>query len=197
MGLLGTAEPAWACSCESRSDEAAIAHADAAFSGTLVETSITGDVVGSDHPERFVFDVRDVFKGEVRATQTVVTPVDGASCGLEISGPGLHLVFAFDSSQMTSGARAGELYSDLCSGTRPLAGGGLAVDVAPTPPIAAGNAPETSPPVTPAVLEAAAAVADEGGTPIWLLVAVGAGAAALVVAGVWWLSSLTSGRRAT
>ncbi|MGI8791726.1 MAG: hypothetical protein ACR2H3_00850, partial [Acidimicrobiales bacterium] len=66
--------------------------------------STTGDVISSADPERFVFDVQDVFKGEVTSRQTVVTPRSGASCGLEISGPGPYLVFAFADSQLTSGA---------------------------------------------------------------------------------------------
>jgi hypothetical protein len=67
-----------------------------------------------------VFDVVEVYKGEVFARQSIVTARDGASCGLEISGPGPFLVFARETDSIVSGAVDGELYSSLCSGTRPL-----------------------------------------------------------------------------
>lgn len=79
----------------SATDEEAAANADALFSGTLAEVlTPTGDTYISDDPERCVFAVDDVFKGEVFESQSVVTPRDGASCGLEISGPGPDMVFA-------------------------------------------------------------------------------------------------------
>ena len=81
-----------------------------------------GDTYSSSDPERFVFDVDEVFKGTVYARQSIVTARDGASCGLEISGSGPFVVFALnESGGTTDGAVEGELYSNLCTGTRALA----------------------------------------------------------------------------
>lgn len=172
------APPAGACSCGTSTDERAIEDADATFTGTLVEViSPTGDAVSSAEAERFVFEVQDVFKGEVTATQTVVTPWDGSSCGLDIAGPGPYLVFAYDDSQLTSGARAGELYSHLCSGTRALADGELSVDVTSTPPIEAGNAP-----AMPDGRMEPGAAANEA----WVLAAASAGVVAVIGVWFWW-----------
>ena len=114
-----------ACSCATFTDAEAYEFADVVFTGTLVEINTPpGDVVVSTDPERFVFDVDQVFKGEVQTRQSVVTAREGASCGLEISGPGPFAVFArLDDDGLTSGAFEGEVYSSLCSGTRPLADG--------------------------------------------------------------------------
>lgn len=182
--LIGAAEPAGACSCAPWTDEEAIEHADAAFSGTLVEVSSTTEGgVSSADPERFVFDVHDVFKGEVMETQTVVTPRSGASCGLEISGPGPHLVFAYDDSQLTPGAGEHELHSHLCSGTRALADGDVPVDFVSRPPMSTESTPSSSEPST----ESATPVADNGGIGPWMPVAMVAGALVLVAAAVWGL----------
>lgn len=125
--VFGTSERAAACSCVSFTDETALGNADAAFSGALVEIiTPAGDTDSSTDPERFVFDVDEVFKGAVFARQSVVTARGGASCGLEISGPGPFIVFArTEPDDVTSGAVDGELYSSLCSGTRAVAGGAL------------------------------------------------------------------------
>jgi MYXO-CTERM domain-containing protein len=124
--LFGAPEPASACSCAGFTDEQALAGHDAAFTGTLVEViTPPGDNFSTSDPERFVFEVDDVVKGTVFTRQSVVTARSGASCGLEISGPGTYLVFASEDAVRMSGALDGELYSNLCSGTRALAGGVL------------------------------------------------------------------------
>ena len=124
---FGTSQRASACSCVGFTDDEALENADAAFTGALVEIiTPAADTYSSTDPERFVFDVDEVFKGDVFARQSVVTARDGASCGLEISGPGPFVVFArTEPDGITSGAADGELYSSLCSGTRAVAGGAL------------------------------------------------------------------------
>ncbi len=123
---LGSAHPVSACSCASFTDAEAAEYADAVFIGTLVEViTEPGDTYSSMDPARFIFDVDEVFEGDVFARQSVVTARDGASCGLEISGRGPFVVFArADADGLTSGGADGELYSGLCSGTRALADGG-------------------------------------------------------------------------
>ena len=120
--VLGTSERVAACSCATFTEEEALDASDAAFTGTVVEViTPSGDTYSSADPERFVFDVAEVYKGDVFARQSIVTARDGGSCGLEISGPGPFLVFARETDSVVSGAVDGELYSSLCSGTRPLA----------------------------------------------------------------------------
>jgi hypothetical protein len=122
LALFATSERAAACSCGVLTDEEALEYADAVFIGTLAEVITPGGTsYSSADPERFVFEVDEVFRGEVFAHQSVVTARDGASCGLEISGPGPFLVFAVTDDAFTGGAVDGELYSNLCSGTRELA----------------------------------------------------------------------------
>lgn len=119
--VLGASERVAACSCATFTDAEAFENADAVFTGTLVEVvTPEGDSYSSADPERFVFAVDGVFKGEVFARQSVVTARDGASCGLEIRGRGPFVVFATTSDSVTSGAVDGEFYSNLCSGTRAL-----------------------------------------------------------------------------
>lgn len=117
-----SARPAHACSCAAQTLDEAYARADAVFVGSLVETRVeSGERFSSMDPEWFVFEVDAVYKGDVRARQAVVTARDGASCGLEIAGPGPFLVFAYAGGLGGAPPRAeGELSSSLCSGTGPL-----------------------------------------------------------------------------
>lgn len=179
---VGSAPRAGACSCATPTDTEAIAQADAAFTGSLVDVvaETEGAVFSSSDPERFVFDVETVFKGEVTGRQTVVTPRGGESCGFEISGAGPYLVFAFDDSGLTSGAEAGELYSHLCSGTRPLADGDVPVDFTSAPPVSANDTPSESRPSQ----ESATAVEGDGGTTPWVLLVAGAGFILLVAGAI-------------
>jgi hypothetical protein len=98
--------PAFACSCAAASDDQYAVNAAAIFTGTLVENQV-------DEPAQtrtLTFAVDRVFKGQVTATQVVTSQASGASCGVELSGPGPFLVFA----------QAGPtgLTADLCGGTR-------------------------------------------------------------------------------
>lgn len=190
---FGAAPSAGACSCAASSDEEAMERADSVFSGTLVEVigPPRGELGSSRDPERFVFDVEDVFKGEVTSTQTVVTPRSGASCGLELVGPGPFVVFAFDDSQLTSGAEEGELYSHLCSGTRALADGALSVDAVASPPETIDGETTTTSPSG----ESAASTTDDEDSAWWpVAVAVGMMVALLAASG--WVLRHRRGRSA-
>jgi hypothetical protein len=172
--VLAPAGRVAACSCVSFTDEDALENADVAFTGALVEIlTPDGDTYSSTDPERFVFDVDEVFKGVAFARQSVVTARDGASCGLEVAGPGPFLVFArTEPDGITSGAADGELYSSLCSGTRALTSGAL--------PASFGAASSPAP--------GASAVPDDGtqrsilqiATVVGVLVVVGAGCAIVI-----------------
>ena len=119
---VASVDPAAACSCAGSTDSDAVAAADVVFSGELVEIRTPpGASYSSADPERFVFAVDHVYKGDAKARQSVVTPREGASCGLELSGSGPFLVFATTEGSFDLEGDEGELFSHLCSGTRVLA----------------------------------------------------------------------------
>ena len=104
--LWATPPPAYACSCATASEEQQAASADVIFTGT-----VTADQVDKRTRTRTLrFTVDRVYKGQSTSIQVVTTHSSGASCGLEISGPGPFLVFA---DQERSG-----LTANLCGGTR-------------------------------------------------------------------------------
>jgi len=173
--LLISAPPAAACSCGISSDAQAFESSDVVFTGELLEIRTPPGVpYSSADPERFIFEVDAVYKGDARSTQSVVTPREGASCGLELAGRGPFLVFADTQGSVGLETEVGELSSHLCSGTREL-------ETAPLPAsFHARAAPEggASPPASPG---------DDGGAPVV------AGGALLALAGglaVWWVTRL-------
>jgi hypothetical protein len=104
--LWATPPPAYACSCAGASEEQHAANADVIFTGTVAADAV-------DQPSQtrtLTFTVNRVYKGQAASTQLISTHSSGASCGLEISGPGPFLVFA---DQERSG-----LTANLCGGTR-------------------------------------------------------------------------------
>ena len=144
----GAPQRAAACDCAAFTDTQAYEFADVVFTGKLIKIiTPTGEIVVSTDPERFVFDVDEVFKGDAQSRQSVVTAREGASCGLEISGPGPFVVFArVDDDSITSGAVDVEVYSNLCSGTRSLADGALPAGFGtPSPPVTVAASGEASP----------------------------------------------------
>ncbi len=108
-------EGAWACSCGPTTDAEALGRNGAVFLGELVGRKEPTVVLSSADDVRLVFAVERVFKGEVHATQSVVTAQDGASCGLEITGPGPHLIFGRPRGTST------EIDAGLCDGSRAVA----------------------------------------------------------------------------
>jgi len=137
--VVGTAGPAAACSCGLAGDQASLETADVVFTGELTEIRTPpGDTYSSADPERFVFEVDRVYKGEARATQSVVTPREGASCGLELVPPGPFLVFATTDPVLDLDGDRGELYSHLCTGSRSLVEVGVPAAFGPGEPAVAG-----------------------------------------------------------
>jgi hypothetical protein len=176
--VLGPAAPAGACTCVGMTDVEALASAEVAFTGELVEVQEPAGVEGpSDAVAWFVFAVDTVYKGDAVSRQAVVTARDSASCGLEISGPGPFLVFASTEPDVPVDGRDGDLYSSLCSGTRPVAAGDLPAAFGP-----GHRAQDASPPAAPARPHGADDTADR-----WGLVAVAgvAGAVVLAALAVW------------
>jgi hypothetical protein len=168
--LIAAAGPAAACSCAGpRSDRAALDAADVAFVGDLVELPPPpGDTYSSADPVRYVFAVDRVFKGEPRERQSVVTARFGASCGLELAGSGPFLVFADTTPNLGLDGEDGELYANLCGGSRPI-------EASPVPEVfgpgdlpvagasAVGSPDDDSIPVVPIAVGAALVLAVAGG----------------------------------
>lgn len=119
IGFVVHAEPAAACSCMAASDAAAFDGSAAVFTATSADRRepSRGRTWSSTDPVRIVFDVDRVYKGRVHATQSIVTAMSGASCGMELYGSGPYLVFAYQD-PTDDGILDGEFASSLCSGNR-------------------------------------------------------------------------------
>lgn len=141
---------AYACSCMVPPPPAeALGQSDSVFSGTVsaVQPGNGGVLV--------TFDVARIWKGPQDAQLTLATPADSASCGVEFAAGTEYLVYGR--------AEDGQLTTNLCSRTAPLANAGdditaLGEGAAPT----GGPAEEPIPPAEP-----------EAGAP-WLPIALGA-----------------------
>ncbi|MGH9271188.1 MAG: hypothetical protein ACRDZ2_07930, partial [Ilumatobacteraceae bacterium] len=80
--VVGEGRSVSACSCVEFTDQQAFEAAETVFTGTLVDiVTPPGDTFSSTDPERFVFDVDQVYKGDAFVRQTIVTAREGASCG--------------------------------------------------------------------------------------------------------------------
>jgi hypothetical protein len=118
-GLVGATQgPACACSCVQSDVSEHFKRADAVFTGNLV--SRDGKLGGSGKAT-LVFEVASVYKGKVAARQEIVTHESGATCGLELTGPGKFLVFAnADASDYEPEPAEGQYVGSLCGGSQPL-----------------------------------------------------------------------------
>jgi len=141
---IGT-ETALACSCTSSGtssgDREALDQADAVFVGEVVryDPPPEREIMSTADPVTWTFAVTDVYKGDVTASQEVVSEAGGSSCGLEIPRRGKFLVFASRrSSDMDVGI--GQYYAGLCGGTR-------SIDEAPSGAPAEGSSDEAAAPV--------------------------------------------------
>jgi hypothetical protein len=119
LALVGAMpSPACACSCVQASVRDHFERADAVFAGRLVSRD-DGLVPGDK--ATLVFEVSTVYKGEVAARQEIVTNASGASCGLELTGEGPHLVFGnADEMEHEPAPAEGQYVSSLCGGSRPF-----------------------------------------------------------------------------
>lgn len=135
--LLGTGT-AVACSCAQATDAELVDVVDVIFRGTVIDYEYIEDpdgdgTVSSLDPATFTFAVDEVFKGSAVESQRVLSPVAGASCGLEIPDEGEFIVFAQSSLYEAPALAEGELAAYLCDGTR-LAEAGFETDLEPYPP---------------------------------------------------------------
>ena len=124
LGVL-TAAPAAACSCATQTTQQHFERADAVFTASLLSREEPrGRVVSSADPAVHVFAVRTVYKGTALESQEVLSPVSGATCGLELSGTGPFVVFASRSIDLggapTTALAEHQYASLLCDGSGPV-----------------------------------------------------------------------------
>ena len=175
--VLG-ATPAQACSCAGGTTAEFAERADAVFTGRLVSRDVPRELMTSADPALHVFAVDAVAKGAVSERQEVLSPVSGASCGLEITGDGPVAVFATRTADSFPGIPTPELADDqyfayLCGGSAPLTPQ-LEADLGPLRPVAADPGPAV--PVQP---RAASTTSPDRDGPAAALLVVGGGAVLL------------------
>lgn len=175
--VLG-ASPAQACSCAGGTTAEFTERADAVFTGRLVSREEPRELRTSADPALHVFSVDAVAKGAVSERQEVLSPVSGASCGLELRGDGPVVVFATRTADPHLSASGPELeddqyYAYLCDGSAPLTPE-LAAELGPLQPAAPATVP-----VTPVEPRAAAATAPDRDGPAPALLVLGGGAVLL------------------
>jgi Tissue inhibitor of metalloproteinase len=187
-GLL-VATPASACSCVGGTPQEFFDRADAVFTARLVSREEPrGRLTSSADPALHVFAVDTVFKGTAHEQQGVVSPVSGATCGLELSGEGPFVVFATRSADL-GGMRFTSLADDqyaafLCGGT-----------TSSTPALEAELAALAGfPPATPAAPLPGAAGTVPPGTNLLAPGLLGTGALLLALGGMLVLRHRRAGR---
>jgi hypothetical protein len=124
IGTVLVAPAASACSCVGGTTQGFFADADAVFTGSLVAREEPATITSSADPALHVFAVDTVYKGKVHQSQGVLSPVSGATCGLELTGDGPFVVFATRSADLGGGeftTMADDQYAAfLCGGTGPV-----------------------------------------------------------------------------
>ena len=132
------AGPSFACSCVSGDAAEHAGRATVVVSGTVTDVvpPPKAAMMSSMDPATYVVAVDQVFKGDTGQTLEVLSPVSGASCGLEGIEPGRRYV-VFASHQSMEGRDADHLWANLCGGTGPATPKLLAaVEEATGPPTA-------------------------------------------------------------
>jgi len=191
--VVFTASPSFACSCAAAGTAQYVDGATVVFTGTVTdkEPPPKRPVMSSGDPITYTFDVERWFKGEEQSPLPVLSPMSGASCGIEGVRPGQrYVVFA-------SEGRGGDLWASLCGGTAPWSAG-LEADVeaaagAGTPP---DDAPADPPSDVSAGADGEAVEAPEPESPeaeggfLAAPVALASGLGLVLLAGVLWLRLL-------
>lgn len=143
IGLAVVALPAsavHACSCAELTIDDAFGRADAVFIGELTEVR-RSPLTSTDAPARYIFDVDRVLLGDVYEIQSIVSPVSGASCGIELPMNTRSIVFARSDEQgFDLGLVDGEYSSTLCDGNVPAVPANIAMLGDGMPPLV-GSSP--------------------------------------------------------
>jgi len=114
--ILGASTPAAACSCAMREPSEAFELSDVVFVGEIEEIDRPKLSSFREQEARYIFSVETVYKGDAYERQSVATHSQGATCGMEISGPGRFLMFATTTANGGPAPDDGEVASSLCSG---------------------------------------------------------------------------------
>jgi hypothetical protein len=109
--------PAFACSCVNSGAEEYVDFADLVVVGTFEQHR---PVPAGKEPDALAWTVAvdEVLEGQAPARMDVITPVSGASCGLEGVEPGRRYV-VFASFQTVLGQDSEHPWATLCGGTGP------------------------------------------------------------------------------
>jgi hypothetical protein len=117
--LVATPDAACACDCGQPSASEAFERADAVFIGQVVEVKRPWFTsLGSDTAV-WTFEVSEVYKGEVRRRQEVVSHAHSTACGLDLEGSEPFVVFASTDGTDPTPAE-GQLAAHRCNGTGPV-----------------------------------------------------------------------------
>ncbi|WP_040338738.1 hypothetical protein [Candidatus Blastococcus massiliensis] len=180
------AAPAQACSCAEATAAQYLESADAVFTGRLVSREAPEERITSADPALHVFAVDTVHKGSVTERQEILSPMSGASCGLEITDDGPVAVFASRTPDPYINGEASaaddQYFAYLCDGTGPLTPE-LEAELAALGP-ASAPAPAPAPPEPRAAATPTDDGPDDDGPLAAILVAAAAallGAGALLV----------------
>ena len=181
------AGPAQACECVGDTTAGFTERADAVFTGRLISREEPdGPVRSSADPALHVFSVDAVAKGAVSERQEVLSPLSGATCGLEVAGDGPVVVFATRATDPSIAGdwpplRDDQYYASLCGGTAPLTPQ-LEAELTGLRPLTPMTAPPQAAPVEP---RAASTTAPDRDGPSGALLVLGAavvlGAGALLL----------------
>jgi hypothetical protein len=103
-----------ACSCALPEPRDAIAEADAAFVGRLLDRSGGNSMFGGDGEATFFFAVDDDVKGNLGTEVEVVSPASGGSCGLEVrEGSRVGLFLTLSSSDTWTSSLCSQIDPDV------------------------------------------------------------------------------------
>ena len=125
--VLVASAPAFACDCATADARHSVKQADLVLVGEVTEVTPppAAEMMSSSDPATYTLAVDAVFKGASPATLDVLSPVSGASCGLEGVEEGRdYLVFA--AFRDIRGKKQARPWAFLCGGTAPAS----AVEVA-------------------------------------------------------------------
>lgn len=131
--VLASASPAMACDCSGDIDDAQSASvADAVFIGTPERYLEARD--GGSGFAITVFQVSDVYKGDVLAEQPIATS-DLSSCGIDFPPDEIYVVFARSDAPELGDLEDGIYYAASCTGTRIVGDAGIALTGATAPTV--------------------------------------------------------------
>lgn len=130
FGWLGSAAPAFACSCVEFAPAKQFENATAVFVGTVKSISVDGGRKSVD------FDVIESRKGSIAETITVATGLGDADCGVNFETGREYIVYAYGAGgadQVIYAQGSQQLSTSICSGTSLLVtgaqnGGGITSD---------------------------------------------------------------------